>query len=80
LGLPEEFQVSGRLFTDVGAVSGLDDDGPNVEDTASPRMSVGTGITWRSPLGPIAIDFAIPVLKEDFDEEERFRFSFGTRF
>jgi outer membrane protein insertion porin family len=80
LGLPEELGVRGRIFTDVGAVTGLDDEGTNIEDTASPRLSVGTGLTWRSPLGPIAIDFAIPILIEEFDEEERFRFSFGTRF
>ena len=69
-----------RVFSDFGAVTGLDDEGTNIEDTASPRLSVGTGLTWRSPLGPIAIDFAIPILIEEFDEEERFRFSFGTRF
>jgi outer membrane protein insertion porin family len=80
LGLPEELPIRGRVFSDFGAVTGLDDDGPTIEDTASPRLAVGTGLTWRSPLGPIAIDFAIPILIEDFDEEERFRFSFGTRF
>jgi outer membrane protein insertion porin family len=31
-------------------------------------------------LGPIALDFAVPVLKESFDKVEQFRFSFGTRF
>jgi outer membrane protein insertion porin family len=80
LGLPEELQIRGRVFSDFGAVTGLDDDTDTVEDTASPRLAVGTGLTWRSPLGPIAIDFAVPILIEDFDEEERFRFSFGTRF
>jgi outer membrane protein insertion porin family len=80
LGLPEELGIRGRVFSDFGAVTGLDDDGEDIEDTASPRLSVGTGLTWRSPLGPIAIDFAIPILIEEFDEEERFRFSFGTRF
>lgn len=80
LGLPEELQVRGRIFSDFGAVTGLDNDDDTVEDTASPRLAVGTGLTWRSPLGPIALDFAIPILKEDFDEEERFRFSVGTRF
>jgi outer membrane protein insertion porin family len=80
LGLPEELQIRGRIFSDFGAVTGLDDDTDTVEDTASPRLAVGTGLTWRSPLGPIAIDFAVPILIEDFDEEERFRFSFGTRF
>ncbi len=81
LGLPEEFPVRGRVFSDFGAVTGIDDDGgANVDDSSTPRLSIGTGVTWRSPLGPIALDFAVPVLIEDFDEEERFRFSFGTRF
>jgi outer membrane protein insertion porin family len=38
------------------------------------------GITWRSPFGPFAVDVAYPLLKEDFDEEEIFQFSVGTRF
>jgi outer membrane protein insertion porin family len=80
LGLPEELPIRGRVFTDFGAVTGLDDEGATIEDSAYPRLAVGTGLTWRSPLGPIAIDFAIPLLQEDYDEEERFRFSFGTRF
>jgi outer membrane protein insertion porin family len=80
LGLPEELGIRGRTFSDFGAVTGLDKSSGTVEDSATPRVSVGTGLTWRSPLGPIALDFAIPVLKESFDKEERFRFSFGTRF
>jgi len=38
------------------------------------------GISWRSPFGPVRMDFAVPVVKEDFDKDEFFRFSFGTRF
>jgi outer membrane protein insertion porin family len=80
LGLPEELGLRGRLFSDFGAVTGLDNSSDNVDDSATPRVSVGTGLTWRSPLGPIALDFAVPVLKESFDKVEQFRFSFGTRF
>ena len=80
LGLPEELGLRGRLFSDFGAVTGLDNSSNNVDDSAAPRVSVGTGLTWRSPLGPIALDFAVPVLKESFDKVEQFRFSFGTRF
>ncbi len=80
LGLPEELGLRGRVFSDFGAVTGLDNSSDNVDDSAAPRVSVGTGLTWRSPLGPIALDFAVPVLKESFDKVEQFRFSFGTRF
>ncbi|MCS5605975.1 MAG: BamA/TamA family outer membrane protein, partial [Alphaproteobacteria bacterium] len=44
------------------------------------RLSIGVGLSWRSPFGPIRIDMAQAVLKEDFDKDEFFRFSFGTRF
>ena len=81
LGLPEEFGIRGRVFSDFGTLTDIDDDhGASVDDSASLRVSVGTGLTWRSTLGPIALDYAVPVRKEDFDEVERFRFSFGTRF
>jgi outer membrane protein insertion porin family len=49
-------------------------------DDNSIRLSVGAGISWRSPLGPIRVDLAFPILKESYDKKEEFRFSFGTRF
>lgn len=80
LGLPDEFDISGALFTDFGTLRSVDNSGPGVEDTGSLRASVGTGVNWVSPFGPIRVDFAQAVLKEDFDKTEIFRFSFGTRF
>jgi outer membrane protein insertion porin family len=44
------------------------------------RASAGLGISWRSPFGPIRVDYAVPYLEEDFDKDESFRFNFGTRF
>jgi outer membrane protein insertion porin family len=80
LGLPEELGIRGRAFTDFGTLTDVDDDGAEVVDEGSLRASVGVGISWRSPLGPIRIDFSEPVLKEDFDRTENIRFSFGTQF
>lgn len=80
LGLPEEFGLSGALFTDVGYLTEVDETGTGIQDEPSLRASVGTGITWSSPFGPIRVDFSHAVLKEDFDETEFFRFNFGTRF
>jgi len=81
LGLPEDFGIKGYGFTDVGtlAKSGISGD-PGVADERSLRLSVGTGLSWKSPFGPIRVDFAIPILKESYDRKEIFRFSFGTRF
>ncbi len=89
LGLPEELGVEGALFTDVGTLFGTDDDDftdpttgttSRVLDESSARVSVGFGVSWSSPLGPIRIDISDAIVKEDFDETEIVRFSFGTRF
>ncbi len=80
LGLPDELGVSGAVFTDVGSLWNSDDKGANVFDTNSIRISSGAGLLWSSPFGPIRIDFAHAVKKEQPDRTETFRFSFGTRF
>ena len=81
LGLPKELGISGRVFSDIGSSFGLDNvKGPDIKDTASIRAAAGVGITWKSPFGPIRIDFSRPYLKEKFDRSEFLRFSFGTRF
>lgn len=80
VGLPEELGVAGHAFTDVGSLWDIDDTGSEVVDENSLRGAAGLGLSWRSPMGPVRVDVAFPYLKEDFDEEENFRFSFGTRF
>lgn len=79
-GLPEDLGVRLRAFSDFGTLSKLDSKGPGIQDEGSLRVSAGMGISWRSPFGPVRMDFATPVVKEDYDKKEFFRFSFGTRF
>ncbi len=52
----------------------------SVLDKMGLRASVGAGIIWQSPFGPLRFEAAYPLLKQDFDEKEIFRFSIGTRF
>ena len=80
LGLPEELQLRGRVFTDFGSLAGVEVEDPAVTNTGSLRASVGAGVTWVSPFGPIGVDLGFPVLKEDFDRTETFRINFGARF
>ena len=75
-----EFGITGRTFTEVGTLTGIDVSGPTLQDSKNPRVSAGVGLSWRSPFGPIRIDVAQPIVKEEFDKDELFRFSFGTRF
>jgi outer membrane protein insertion porin family len=80
LGLPEEYQIRGRVFSDFGSLWNSDLSSPTSVDENVLRVAIGSGITWRSPFGPIAIDLAYPIMKQSYDKEEFFRFSVGTRF
>jgi outer membrane protein insertion porin family len=80
LGLPEELRIFGRVFTEAGTLTEVDVNGPEIADSGSIRASAGVGLSWLSPLGPIAIDLSQAFLKENEDETEFFRISFGTRF
>ena len=80
VGLPNDFGIVGRAFTEVGTLTDAGISGPGLVDSKNPRVSVGFGLSWSSPFGPIRIDIAKPVVKESFDKDELFRFSFGTRF
>ncbi|WP_338069530.1 outer membrane protein assembly factor BamA [Allostella humosa] len=80
LGLPQEFGLAGRVFGDACSLWNSDSKGDDVADKNSIRFATGIGLSWKSPLGPIRLDFAVPVLKEDSDRTENFRVSFGTRF
>jgi outer membrane protein insertion porin family len=80
LGLPNEFGIKGRVFTEAGSLFTVDESGPEVVDSGSLRVSSGVGLSWRTPFGPIRLDLGFPIIKESYDQEELFRFSFGTRF
>lgn len=87
--IPDEFGLSGALFTDAGTLwdadSGLVDvvnnnGGRVVSNGLDLRASVGAGIRWASPFGPLRADFAWALLKDDADKTQVFRLSGGTRF
>lgn len=81
LGMPDELGFGGQVFTDFGAIGDTEDYTSGTIDQASTiRVSVGVGVTWKSPMGPVAVDLGFPIKKESFDETELFRFNFGTRF
>lgn len=83
LGLPRELGINGILFSDNGTVKGVDQQnlgGAKVADSGSLRSSYGFSIAWSSPLGPIRLDFAKVAKREEYDQTQTFRFSFGTNF
>ncbi len=65
--------VRGVVFTDVGTI----EDSVTIN---SFRASVGAGLRMVIPAmgpAPIALDFAYPIVKEDFDEKQIFSFYVG---
>ncbi len=96
LGLPQEFGILGKAFADAGTLWGAEEKSVaalpvspmhpmgvpaiNVADSKAIRASVGLGLQWVSPFGPIRVDYAIPLVKKPYDQIQNFRFSFGTRF
>jgi outer membrane protein insertion porin family len=95
LGLPKEIGLSGRVFTDFGSLWGNDQKNivltpeelistngkqPHILDSPAIRASAGIGVSWKSPVGPIRLDLAVPIRKESFDKSQFFHVSFGTRF
>ncbi len=75
----EELGFKGAVFGDAGYLVDPDETGVfHNDDTV--RTSAGLGLAWQSPLGPLRLDYAWPITSEDYDQEERFKFSFGTRF
>ena len=58
-----------------GTCTGLVYDNGNVV-----RTSVGVGLIWQSPFGPLRFDYAVPLTKGQFDRVQQFKFGGGTSF
>lgn len=95
-GLPKDFGMRFAMFADAGSlwsyrgptnfptlglsVTTVDPiTGKNTNDMFV-RSSVGVGIIWESPFGPIRVDYAYPITKDPNDRIQEFRFSGGTKF
>ena len=79
LGLPKELGISGRVFTDFGTLYSLEPTTlnltpaqlattggvtPQVLQSPAIRVSTGVGVSWKSPVGPIRLDVAVPIKEE----------------
>jgi outer membrane protein insertion porin family len=86
--LPKEVGIKVAAFADAGSLWNYK--GPTswaqtgetlvVGDSNAVRSSVGVGLIWDSPLGPLRFDLAYPITKESYDRTQIFRFSGGTKF
>jgi outer membrane protein insertion porin family len=84
--LPPEVGMKAAVFADAGTLWGYG--GPTtftafpgqtaqVADSRRIRSSVGAGLIWDSPFGPLRVDYAVPLTKAPYDVAQPFRFSAG---
>ena len=97
--LPKDIGIKVAVFADAGSVWNYQ--GPTswsvtgetlqvgLDSASMIRSSIGAGLLWDSPLGPLRFDFAYPITKycatgstgaEVCDRTQIFRFSGGTKF
>jgi outer membrane protein insertion porin family len=67
--------LPGAIPVSAGTCTGLVYDNGNTV-----RTSVGVGLIWTSPFGPLRFDYAIPITKGPFDRVQEFKFGGGTSF
>lgn len=80
IAIPTPFTTGGgsriALFVDIGNVyEDLDS-----FDSSLFRASAGISVTWQAPVGPIIMNFAVPIREQEGDRTESVQFSFGTTF
>ena len=66
------------LFIDVANIWGVDYD--SALDDNKIKSSIGVGLDWFSPAGPMNFSLAHPISKSSNDVTESFRFNLGTTF
>ena len=67
------------FFIDAANLWGVDYDS-SLDNNDKIRSSLGLGIDWLTPIGPMSFTFAETLSKADTDITESFRFNIGTTF
>ena len=83
--IPDEYQIKGFVFADYGILGkppmkNLDPNNKNVHIDENWRTSVGVGIYWNTPMGPMNFSWGWPLKVNKYDDERRFLLSFATQF
>ena len=81
--LPQIFpnlqNIDVSIFFDAANIWGVDYDS-SLGDNSKIRSSVGIGVDWFTPIGPLNFSLSEVLSKTDTDIEESFRFNLGTTF
>ena len=66
-------------FVDAANIWGVDYDS-TIDEKNDIRSSIGIGLNWTTPIGPLSFSYAEPLTKNSSDIIEKFRFNLGTTF
>jgi len=79
--VPKEIGLRGEVFADAGSLFGLNKTAQSLPGVAGReakvRASVGAGLVWDSPIGPLRADYAVPVISQGFDKTQPLSFGIG---
>ncbi len=88
--IPDEYQIKGFVFADYGILGKPPKDEYTYTDPfgrtrdnyidSDIRTSVGVGIYWNTPMGPMNFSWGWPLKLNKYDREQRFLLSFETQF
>lgn len=77
--VPQELGMKFKTFMDFGAVWGSGFPKDRVDESKKPRMSAGFGVSVKTPMGNVGVDFAWPIRRARFDERRSFLLQFGNQ-
>ncbi len=75
----ESQNIDANIFFDIANIWGVDYNS-SLADSDKIRSSIGIGIDWFTPLGPLTFSLSETLTKASTDIEESFRFNIGTTF
>jgi len=78
-GLPDKWNALTNVFFDVANVWGVDYDN-TIDESNKIRSSIGVGLSWMSPIGPIGMSYAEPLSKASSDDVQQFSVKLGSVF
>ena len=78
-GLPDKWNAKTNIFFDVANVWGVDYS-ESIDESNKIRSSIGIGLSWMSPIGPIGLTYAEPISKASTDDVQQFNFKIGSVF
>ncbi len=79
--IPGDLGIDISVFSDIGSL--WDTDYPtNVKgvNDSSPRASAGVAIYWNTAVGPLSFIWGWPIIEENYDKDNNFKFTIGTSF